>query len=111
MNSVNLVGRVISSKFGSTKTGDPMCKLFLEVVRPSSPQAKDIFTVYAFGKIAEDCNSFVEAESRIGVSGEVRCNKQGDNVYYGIVMSSLTVINPPERDSGPEFTTHSEAML
>lgn len=112
MNSVNLIGRLTRDPDirYTSESQMAVCRFSIAIDRPSKNSEEkqtDFPNIVCFGRVAENCERFLNKGRRVGVAGRLQTgsyiNKDGVKVYTTDVIASnvefLEYAEPTQREA------------
>lgn len=106
MNSINLIGNLARDpELKMLPNSDKAVTNFtIAVQRPFKSDIVDFFDIIVFGKIAENCATYLKKGSKAGVTGHLQIrkwqNKEGKNRYSTeVIANSVEFLTPKNSDS------------
>ena len=106
MNSINLVGNLVRDpemKF-LPNSNTAVSNFTLAVTRPMKSDTTDFINIVVFGKIAENCSTYLKKGSKAGVTGYLTIRKwqtkEGENRYTTeVIANTVEFLTPKGTDS------------
>lgn len=106
MNSINLIGNLTREpELKYLPGGDKaVCNFTLAVTRPMKSDVTDFINIVVFGKIAENCSTYLKKGSKAGVTGYLTIRKwqtkENENRYSTeVIANTVEFLTPKGTDS------------